>query len=155
MIQIKPVHLPSSEEHPPEITMAPDGILHPRFAMRKPGIGAWVTADQTVFKDLYKRRTYTLRLMSRTISHDRSHGYIIPPLTITYYTPATTARSSGSRALICACLYRGLVRWERRAYGFGRRPSYSRRGKGGCVVERRSTTIQYVGTPQGLGHMER
>ncbi|KOS12607.1 hypothetical protein Malapachy_0415 [Malassezia pachydermatis] len=56
MIQIKPVHLPSSEEHPPEITMAPDGILHPRFAMRKPGIGAWVTADQTVFKDLYKRQ---------------------------------------------------------------------------------------------------
>lgn len=57
MIQIKPMFVPTAPDAPEALVMLPDGLLHPRFAQKKLGMGAWVTAHAFVFEQLQKKRT--------------------------------------------------------------------------------------------------
>lgn len=66
MLQIKPLIVPSTLNEPEAQVMLPDGLLHPRFAQKKLGMGAWVTAHPFVIEQLHRKRTH-LFLMQKTI----------------------------------------------------------------------------------------
>ena len=67
MLQIKPVIIPATIDAPESLVLLPDGLLHPRFAPKKLGMGVWVTAHAFVIEQLYRKRTCSV-LIQKTIA---------------------------------------------------------------------------------------